>query len=106
MRLFISLWLLAFNVNAYEYKVYKEPMIIQKDSEQIQINFMTPDEINKVWSDSVMDDRSNKRVHAFALKYDELCSIFIPKTSNSWNDDHMLREIGHEVLHCLGATHE
>jgi len=106
MRLFLPLLLLAFTANAYEYKEYEQPMEITKSSERIAINFMTPDKINQLWSDNVEGDRSKMKVHAFTLKSDSGCQIFIPKTTNSWNDNHMLREIGHEVLHCLGASHE
>lgn len=90
-----------------QYKKYRTPLVIPKTYvDNLNVHFLNQDELNKEWNDNVEDDRKGKRVHAFTRKYKNSCDIYVPESNNGWNDDHMLREIGHEVLHCLGATHE
>jgi len=93
-----------------QYKTYRTPLVVSKSFiDNLSIQFLDQDELNTVWNENVVGDRKGKRVHAFAMIYKNSCSIFIPEPeniNNGWNDEHMLREIGHEVLHCLGATHE
>jgi len=90
-----------------QYKSYRTPLVIPKKSVQnFNVIFLKPEKLNQTWNTNVEGDRKGKRVHAFTMKSKDGCSIYVPESTDGWNDEHMLREIGHEVLHCLGATHE
>jgi hypothetical protein len=106
-----SWWVFAEEQNTeIEYKRYESELRLTKTSAQIVVRFRTQDQLNNIWSTRrfiAEDDRYKLKPLAFVLHDPNgTCNIYIPKPKLEWNDDHMLRELWHEVLHCLWAKHE
>ena len=47
----------------------------------------------------------DKRALAFAVREQDKCTVHTRKIKD-WNDNDMLKLLGHEVMHCFGANHE
>lgn len=68
----------------------------------IHIVFANAQNILKMYSET--GTKTDDNVLAFSQRVGKDCSIYTLKP-DSWNDNRSLAILGHEVLHCLGATH-
>ncbi len=93
-----------------DYTRYESDVKITRMWVRINLRLRTQDELETIWSTRRFiadDDRYNQKPLAFVLyDPDGTCNIYAPIPVKWWNDDHALREIGHEVLHCFWAKHE
>ena len=92
------------------YTKYNAKLNITKIQAKINIRFLTKEQLNFTWNNRKFIkywDKHKSYVHAFVIHDDDwVCNIYAPLSKKGWNDEHMLRELWHEVLHCLWGKHE
>jgi hypothetical protein len=89
------------SVSAEETLTYKSKLETSQNATVINIKWGTREEISKAWN-----KKRKGNVIGFA-QYDIpgiLCTINTIKPTD-WNDEFAMATVGHEMMHCLGATH-
>jgi hypothetical protein len=113
--IFLSLLIISFVIsfaviriisNSQDHILYDSAIIIDDEFHNIKVQFKSPKEINDVWQKgNNHSPEYDYKVSALSYKKDGSCIIIVPPPRD-WNDHIILTKIGHEVLHCQGATHE
>jgi hypothetical protein len=79
-----------------------DPIELTSNNSDIHVLFDSSQNILEMYSGTGQE--SNSDVLAFSQRVGKNCNIYALKPNN-WNDNRSLAILGHEILHCLGATH-
>jgi|SaaInlStandDraft_4_1057021.scaffolds.fasta_scaffold33181_3 hypothetical protein len=78
--------------------IYASTVVPSTNSSKVYIYFHTREKFNEMFPGRI--------VNGFAKIHDNSdCEIHAMNPYN-WNDDDAMRTIGHELMHCMGASHE
>lgn len=79
------------------HRKYHSALNVTRTVSSVTIAFHTKQELTEL---------RGPRVNGFSrVRYDGTCEIHVMMPYH-WNDDDAMRTVGHELMHCFGATHE